>query len=96
MTNEEKLKRMSTYELAVWIADNIRHHGSMWDRWFRDKYCTDCPCEIVPGIDGTGTRAVKWCEARHQCRVFFGRMPNEVGIIEMWLDSREENADDEL
>lgn len=29
MTNEEKLKRMSTYELAVWIAENVRHHGSM-------------------------------------------------------------------
>lgn len=96
MTNGEKLKRMSNYELAAWLADHVKYCGSTWDQWFRGKYCEDCPCEIVDGVDGAGVQAVKWCEARHQCRVFFGRMPEVVRIIEMWLDSREEDTYDEF
>lgn len=43
MTNFEKIKKMSEYELAAWLAKYAMYDGSPWDTSFAKRFCDKCP-----------------------------------------------------
>lgn len=88
MTNFEKIKNMSEYELAAWLANRAMYDGSPWDTSFAQRFCNNCPSITRDCPEVGRTKEFSWCELHGgQCKFFPEIMdfPRDEDVIEVWL-----------
>lgn len=100
MNNYKQLTSKSLEELARWLDINGKFDDSPWEKWFNEKYCSNCASVICTCVDAKEKLGIKpfykrsiecaYCELENKCKFFpdMEEIPDNRDIIEMWLKEK--------
>ena len=93
MTNFDKIKNMSEYELAAWLAKRAMYDGSPWDTSFAERFCHNCPSIAGECQEFGRTMEFSWCELHDGRCKYFPDIPDflrDENIIKTWFKQEAE------